>query len=334
MCIDQTPSSWTDVAGGVPQGSVLGPLLYLIYTSDLPAATNDIASVTCNQFADDTGLQSAHTNVRQATANLQQAVDLTGKWLTDWHLLANTEKTKIVEFQRRPLPLHADPPITLYRKPLATVSQHRHLGLILSSDLRWTPHVDVILSKASRLLGVLRRLSSSLSQAALSAFYMIYIRPILEYANVVWGKLPTYLDDRIERLQRKAARIVPCLSLYAPVNHTALLTKLNWPTLSSRRTLQQALLAFRLHRKLIPQHLQNVSFSTRTVSYNLRRPATFHQPHPRTHFFRDSPLFFSTSVFHSLPASAKYAKTLSSFKATASELLLSNKCSCSTCNPH
>ena len=321
-------SEWTVVPAGVPQDSVLGPLLFLVYSYDLPAVVAD--PVLCNQFADDTALQSSHQNACIAAGNLQQAVDATGQWLTDWRLLANFEKTKIMEFQRRSLPYHA-PPITLYGSTLNLTTTQKHLGVTFSSDLRWNAHIDVIASKASRLLGVLRRLRSSLSRAALSTFYLVYIRPILEYADTTWADLTKKLADRLERLQRKAARIICGMPLYDRVNHTNLLATLGWPTLASRRLYHQAVLAYQLHRNLFPSHVFHALFDRRNLGYNLRRPATFDTPIAHTVLYRKSPLFSAANLFNTLPSSVTNAKTLAAFKRSAGHHILTSLCKCSSC---
>ena len=85
----------------------------------------------------------------------------------------------------------------------------RHLGLVLTSDLRWTAHVNQVLSKAARLLHTLKRLRCTLSKAALTLYYCLYIRPVVEYGCVAWQKLPAHLRDRLERFQRRAFKSHP-----------------------------------------------------------------------------------------------------------------------------
>ena len=135
------------------------------------------------------------------------------------------QKTVIMETSRRPLPTPLS--IKLAQDALTKVQsrRHRHLGVILSHDLRslWSNHVDYILTKATRLLSVLRRLRSSLDQESLSHMYLTYIRPILEYACTAWGNLGTTQVDRLERFQRRAAKIILRRPLFAPSNHDELL---------------------------------------------------------------------------------------------------------------
>ena len=118
-----------------------------------------------------------------------------------------------MEFTRRPLP--TDFSIHLNDSPLRKVEDQRHLGLLLSADLRWTLHVNRALSKGARFLHTVRRLrgSLSLSKQALTFYYCSYIRPVLEYASIAWPGLPAHLRDRLERFQRQVFKVILRLSL-------------------------------------------------------------------------------------------------------------------------
>ena len=188
---------------GVPQGSVLGPLLFLTYTIDLPQCVSD---PTQNQFADDTALTTVSHDPVACEQQLQVSVNATSRWLSDWRLTVNTHKTVVMEFTRRPIP--SDLAINLNGTQLRKVEEQRHLGLILSSDLRWTEHTNRVLSKAARLLHTLSRLRNLLSRRALVLYYCLYIRPVIGYASVAWPKLPAHLRDRLERFQRRALKII------------------------------------------------------------------------------------------------------------------------------
>lgn len=323
-------SNWLGVPAGVPQGSVLGPLLFLAYTADLPHAVVD-DNTQCDQFADDTALIAIGSTQPDTSSSLQVSVDSTAQWLSDWRLSVNVDKTVVMEFARRNLPSSLN--ISLDGSSLRKVQSQRHLGVILSSDLRWSQHVDHVLAKASPLLGTLARLRTSLSQGALSVYYKVYIRPVLEYASVAWSNLPAHLRDRMERFQRRAAKIILRKPLFLPSDHDELLHLIDWASLASRRDLQHAILGYQIATQTAPTHVMQEAFPTRTAverpcRTGLRHSPFFLTPVPNAFYFSHSPLFYTSTLFNQLPPALQAQKTLTLFKEGAAEALLTRVCPC------
>ena len=232
-----------------------------------------------------------------------------------------------METSRRALPTPLS--IELAQDALTKVQSHRHLGVIFSHDLRWNNHVDFILSKATRLLSVLRRLRSSLDQESLSHMYLTYIRPILEYACTAWGNLGTTQVDRLERFQRRAAKIILRRPLFVPSNHDELLATIGWPSLASRRKYFQAVLGYRMATSNVPQHLRDYIPPKPTHMHNTRKPPFFQLPTTNTSLMLNSPLYQAADTFNSLPAVLQSASSLTFFKNGAALFLLTCQCSCS-----
>ena len=178
------------MSAGVPQGSILGPLLFLIYTHDLPYAIQE--PVECDPFADDTALISIHDQRATALRNLQESVDRSSLWLQEWRLLVNIAKTLVMEISRRTLP-YPEPQITLGDTTLSTSISRKYLGIMLSANLTWNDHVTTVISKATPLIAKMKKLRNSLTKKAITTFCKLYIRPILEYASTPWCNL-TQLD--------------------------------------------------------------------------------------------------------------------------------------------
>ena len=174
-------SKWRRIPVAVPQGSVLGPLLFLVYTADLPYAIQSV-SFDSNPFAGDTFLVSRNENPSTSVDQLLESVSSTGQWLVDWRLSVNKNKTVIMEVQRRNFPLKME--ISLDGSVLNQVESQRHLGVVFSSNLRWKTHIEYVVNKGYKLLGLLKRLQNSLSILTLSTFYRVYIRPVIEYSGV------------------------------------------------------------------------------------------------------------------------------------------------------
>ena len=159
--VESTTSAFLPIWAGVPQGSVLGPVLFLVYTINLPAACEN-ASTKCSQFADDTALVCSSDSAAHCELQLQSSVSPAAGWLVRWHLLMNTVKTVVFTFYNGNRPPRYLPHIERNNAHLRNVLQHRHLGIIYRHDLKWSAHLDFVLKKAVKSFNILFRLRSTL----------------------------------------------------------------------------------------------------------------------------------------------------------------------------
>ena len=136
--------------------------------------------------------------------------------------------------------------------------------------------------------------------------------------------------DRLERIQRKAARICLGIPLFTPIPHSTLLLRINWPTLFSRRKIKLTLFAHSILHQYAPQHIRMLATPTQVVTpYGLRHTRTWHLPSTRTNRCKDSPLFKSLELYNALPADIREIPVRATFKNAVSTLLLNSICSCS-----
>ena len=221
-------------------------------------------------------------------------------------------------------------PILLNGIQLRTVSCHRHLGMELQCDLRWSTHVTTKITAASKLLFLARRLKPSITPAAMALIYTTYIRPKLEYGSLVYSSLSTTLSDKLERFQRKAARLCLGLPLFKPADHSSLLHRVHWPTLSSRRHLTRLVFGYRLMHRTVPPHLMPlIPPQPPQPTHCLRHHRHFALPTTRTSRQRDSPIHLSCHDINHLPISLSSITSFSSYKADLAPFILSSICSCS-----
>ena len=174
-----------EVPSGVPQGSVLGPLLFLIYIDDLPSVLHNLGPEV-NLFADDVLLYHV-VSKEEDFALVQEAVSLLDNWSVDNHLNFNLTKCKYMIISRKLHPTLPNTPLLLSNHPLQRVFCYKYLGLLLTDNLSWSQHISSCSSKARQVLGLLyRRFYSFSNQETLKQLYLSLVRPHIEYGCQVW----------------------------------------------------------------------------------------------------------------------------------------------------
>ena len=177
-------SLWGDVSAGVPQGSILGPLLFLVYINDLAAG------VKCNikLFADDTSLFTVVEDSNSAANDMNHDLELISQWAYDWIMSFNPDPQKqAVEltFSTKEIEIN-HPEIRFNNIPVRKVDEHKHLGIILDSKLSFSAHIKAAISKARKGIGLLKNLSKFLPRYTLNELFKLYVRPHLEYGDVIY----------------------------------------------------------------------------------------------------------------------------------------------------
>jgi Reverse transcriptase (RNA-dependent DNA polymerase)/Endonuclease-reverse transcriptase len=227
VVIDGFASDSVPVTSGVPQGSVLGPLLFLLYINDLP----DHIKSKLRLFADDSLLYRKITcgaDYIELQNDLNEVLD----WCKNWHMKLNLEKCEFMQVSSK-----RDPVNTVYKlsdHQLARVHSYKYLGLHITSDLNWSNHVNYVTNKASRALYVTRVALSKSSSAVKATAYKTLVRPIVEYSSSVWDPFRVGQINAVEAIQRKAARF--CLKKYSRQESvSAMIQDLQWSSLAARR---------------------------------------------------------------------------------------------------
>ena len=225
---DRIQKSKIPVTAGVPQGSILGPLLFLLYINDIV----DNIKATIRLFADDTSLYIIVDNPHNTAGQLNTDLQMIHQWATQWLVTFNPTKSEAIIFSRK-LNKPNHPPIFMNNQPINEVHTHKHLGVFLSSDCQWHDHLDYIKSKAWSRINVMRKFKFKLDRKSLQTMYFSFIRPLLEYADVIWDNCNQYEVNELEKIQNEAARVVTGATKLVSIN--SLHFETGWEPLASRR---------------------------------------------------------------------------------------------------
>ena len=234
-------SSPCDVISGVPQGSVLGPTLFLLYINDITEGINSQMKL----FADDCLIYRVIHNTEDHQA-LQRDLTTLSKWADKWQMAFNISKCKIMQVSN-----HHSKSLFTYEMsgiPLAVTEQHLYLGVKLHHKLSWKPHIDYICSKANKTIGFLKRNLHHCPKHLRELAYKQFVIPVLEYCSPIWDPYHQSYIDQLEMVQHGAARFVTGIPWRRDQRDsiTDILRALNWPTLQKRRQQARLVLLFKI----------------------------------------------------------------------------------------
>lgn len=199
--IKDKQSKSVTVNSGVPQGSVLGPLLFLIFINDL----SNRVTVPIRLFADDCVLYS-RIETESDQINLNNNLQKIKDWCEEWQMTLNADKTVFMSITRKKAPLKYNYHIN--NTTLKRVQSYKYLGIWFTPDLRWNTHVDYVCSKATKVLYSLRRNLYSAPSEIKCLAYKTLVRPIIEYSKIVWDPYTQLNCNKLTKIQRLSARFI------------------------------------------------------------------------------------------------------------------------------
>jgi hypothetical protein len=307
--INGQKSTWQNTTAGVPQGSILGPLLFLVFINDI--TTNIECDI--HLFADDTSLMDVIDNYIVSYAKLNRDLNRLATWATKWMVTFNAKKTVYLQVSRKLNPA-PKPILRLNGVVINEVQTHKHLGLTFNNTLTWTDHISQLVTKASRCIGLLRRIGRDVPRQCLELLYKSMIRPIMEYADVIFdGSSDTSLK-RLEDTQRQAA--LACTGAYKHTRHDNLLEELGWSPLATRRRHHRMNLMFKIQHGITPPYLTELCppLTRDRTEYNLRTGMNITIPAQRTTTYHKS--FFPQSIndWNNMDIQTRNSPSIENFK--------------------
>ena len=313
--VNNDVSDWSPVISGIPQGSILGPILFTLFVSDIPQAIDCLISM----FADDTKLYKIL--VSEASGDeLEESLHQLEEWANKMQMKFHPGKCKVMHLgNRNPKKVYSMNDGKGGMHNLEQASVEKDLGVKIDNQLKFSEHVQAKVNTANKTLGFIRHSFQYLDKESFTLLYKCLVRPHLEFASCVWSPKHKYSRDDIERVQRRATKLVPGLS---HLSYEERLRQLNLETLEHRRRRADVLEVYRI---LSGNHLLNKScrcevcptkemlqrsVNTTTRGHSLKLETQLATGHRRS--------FFAARVvkdWNALSESTVSAKTISGFKA-------------------
>jgi hypothetical protein len=311
VIVDGAKSEAVPVESGVPQGTVLGPLIFLLHMNDLPFHVTS----TVRLFADDCLLYRCINSVEDQEA-LQKDLHNLQDWGTQWGMKFNATKCNVLRSHRGKNPLHKF--YELSGCILEEVNFSKYLGVAITNDLTWTNHISQIVKKANSTLGFLRRNLSDCPSACKNTAYKAMIRSILEYGGIIWDPHIKKEVSILESIQKRSARFVfrdyrKCSSV------TDMMKKLEWPSLAERRRKARLIFMFKIVKGLVAVTPSDIDLILATSATRKCNSMNFRIPSSRTNQHKYSFAQRTIPEWNKLPQHAVDKMTPEEFRSTMEE---------------
>ena len=311
VVINGKASDWRNVLSGVPQGSVLGPILFTIYVNDMDEG------LTCkiSKFADDTKITGRVTSADEK-ALLQSDLDRLVNWSKKWQMTYNIDKCKVLHIGSN----NNHTSYSMNNTEITKVNEEKDLGVIICNDLKPGKHCTEVVKTANKLVGFIGRTFEFKSEKVILTLFNALVRPHLEYCVQFWSPYYRKDIDKLERVQRRATKLIPRLR---NMPYEERLKELNLFSLEKRRLRGDLIEVFKMF-----QGFDNVNISdylvvdreSNTRNNGFKIIGKSFRLEESKHFFFNR----IVNVWNSLPAHVVSCNTIESFKNRLDKYLSNN----------
>ena len=319
--VNSVISECLPITCGVPQGSVLGPLLFIVYINDICNVTSLFDIIL---FADDTNIFKSGNNIRTLISDLNLELIKIARWFKLNRLSLNLKKTKYIifcnKYQRKFIP--NDVVLKIDDTLIERVGSTKFLGIIINEKITWHDHIQAIKDKISKGIGIICRLRRVLPIRLLIVnLYYAFVHPFLDYGNIVWGTAPKTIINKILLMQKKVVRII--LNCNRTDHAAPLLKRFRILNVFEINTFQTACFMYRIEHKSVPPVFLEMFCHNRDVhNYFTRHYDDFYVSFSRTNVRKHTIAVHGTKVWNKVPLTIKYSHNLLSFKCQFKRYLL------------
>ena len=260
---DDGLSDFLELLSGVPQGSFLGPTLFLLFINDLPLHLNHCMA---DLYADDNTIHASGKNKPEIEHKLQSDANETEVWSINNKLPIHYGKSTTMTLgTRNKIQQAGQLNISIGNTQLNPVSSQKLLGIHIDETLSWNQHIDYLCSIISSRISLLGQLSYYVPENVQKMFYQSYVLPLIDYGSCSWGSTTKLNIERIYKLQKKAARIILKVDYITP--SVEMFQRLRWMTVSQRINYNKAVLTYKALNNLTPAYISDLLTPT-AIAYN------------------------------------------------------------------
>ena len=303
---------------GVPQGTILGPILFILYINDLGLNLPD-----CNYtiYADDISLYSFDKTLKGAENKLQSYVNDTVEWLDKNGLIVNPSKSNVMVIGSKQRTENLKLNIFIKNSRIEQTRTFKLLGVNIDNNLTWKQHTSSVVKKISSKIGLVKRLQTFLPNQIIRKLYAPLIQSHLDYCLTVWGNCLSQDRHKIQQLQNRAARVFTNNFDRNVSSHT-IRKQLNWMSVSDRFKYLTGCLIYKclndcnISSSMQNTFINNFSAASSVHNYNTRFSANncLYVPRPKTEYLKKSLTYYGVILWNDIPQLIRNADNLSDFK--------------------
>lgn len=302
------------ISRGVPQGSILGPLMFLIFVNDLPLY---LSSCETDLYADDTSVYTIGSSVSEIQSVLQCNMTRLSNWCKHNKLSVNIQKTTcmlVASRQKRSHLEESDLTVYMNGEVVPMCENQKILGVHINHEFIWDKQISAVCQSVNYRLYILGKIRYYLPVSARIAFCNGYILPCIDYCSTIWGGTTKKNINKIAKLQKRAARLVfndfstPSKELFA---------RLKWLPVTERIKHNKSVVVYKSIHNLMPQYMNELFTAQTNSNYALRSETccTLEVPKARTELYKQSLTYSGSALFNELPVSLRMSGTLKQFKS-------------------
>jgi succinate dehydrogenase flavin-adding protein (antitoxin of CptAB toxin-antitoxin module) len=301
-------SCFKNIKSGVPQGSILGPVLFCLYINDLPLCLSQPDAIL-DLFADDSTLHTSHNRLNEIQTTLQKSINDIVSWCTVNRMVLHPKKSKsmLITTRQKHQLYRLSLDLSIDSIPIEQVNNHRILGIILDNKLDWHPHIDSMCKKISCNLYLMAKLKLLVSTDALKLFFHAHILSYINNSSTLWCNASEIQIKRIDSLHKRGIKL---LSNDSQLTTTEKCLKNHLLPLRQHLIYNGCMVMYKIYFEKSPSYLdilfQKARQGNRSYLYRL--------PLPRIDLFKSSLAFWGASIWNMLPLACKEAPSIPTFK--------------------
>ena len=320
VLLNETSSYIEQITCGIPQGSILGPLLFVLYINDIVNCSVVFKFVL---FADDTNLFHSGRNPQDLSNDINSELTKLSVWFRANKLSLNIKKTNYILFGGKRRKLSNVICLKIDENLILETHSTKFLGVHLDSDLSWKTHVGHIKTKIAKGLGIMNKVRTLLPLKAMKVLYHTLVYPYLQYCNIVWGIAKDTIIEKLFILQKRAIRL--CTNSCSRTHTDPLFFKLGLLKLSDINKYQTLIFMFKYKHSILPPSCMSfVTVSNSNRAYSTRNTSYFVRSNCRTDVRKRSLAIRGPILWDALPKDAQDCVSLVKFEKTIKNLYLQN----------